>query len=124
MNKRLAAFKFIYAFFLGAVFMFGTANAVFAQTYPQRVSLDPEETHQFVGSNDNSTISAYGRYIVFGSYSSSLVPDDTNNVEDAFVHDMLTGSTTRVSLATDGTQADGGTLQPTISTNGRYVTFD
>src|SRR5262249_50166270 len=59
----------------------------------------------------------------FASYSSSLVPGDTNNLQDAFVHDMLTGSTTRVSVASDGTQADSTSFQPTISLDGRYVAF-
>lgn len=68
-------------------------------------------------------ISADGRYIAFRSYASNLVDGDTNGVEDIFVHDMLTGVTTRVSVASSGTQADNWSDYPSISADGRYVAF-
>ena len=33
------------------------------------------------------------------------------------------GNTTRVSVASDGTQANGGSFTPSISADGRYVAF-
>ena len=39
------------------------------------------------------------------------------------VHDRQTGVTTRVSVASDGTQANGDATNPTISADGQYVTY-
>jgi Tol biopolymer transport system component len=69
------------------------------------------------------SISADGRYVAFASYASNLVPGDTNGVMDVFVHDRLTGQTTRVSVASDGTQGNGESRYPSISADGRYVAF-
>ena len=41
------------------------------------------------------------------------------------MHDRETGTTTRVSVATGGTQtANGASIEPSISGDGRYVTFE
>ena len=41
-----------------------------------------------------------------------------------FLFDRLTATTTRVSVATGGTQATGGSsFAPAISSDGRYITF-
>lgn len=77
--------------------------------------------------NDNSmrpSISADGRYVAFASGASSLVSSDTNNTIDIFVHDRQTGQTTRVSVASDGTQGNDWAWWPSISADGRYVAFD
>lgn len=71
------------------------------------------------------SISEDGRYVTFQSWASNLVPNDTNgNREpDVFVRDRQTNTTTRVSIASDGTQANGRSYFPSISANGRYVAF-
>jgi Tol biopolymer transport system component len=69
-------------------------------------------------------LSVDGRYIVFESLASNLVPGDTNGVIDVFVHDRQTGRTSRVSVGNDGTQANNASVNPTISGDGRYVTFE
>lgn len=77
-------------------------------------------------ANDHSEypgISGDGRYVVFDSWASNLVSEDTNGAQDTFVHDRTTGVTTRVSVTSDGTQANGLSRYPTISTDGRYVAF-
>ena len=66
-------------------------------------------------------LSANGRYAAFSSDAPNLVPGDTNGVEDGFVRDLRTGRVERISLTSDGTQADGGTDPVAISANGRYV---
>ena len=71
-----------------------------------------------------AAISADGRYVAFLSLASNLVPGDTNGTWDVFVHDMTTGTTTRVNVASNGTQADGPSDYVRISSNGRFVTFD
>lgn len=78
-------------------------------------------------SNGNSFFSAVtpdGRYVAFNSQATNLVSGDTNPYEDIFVRDRQTGQTTRVSVASDGTQANGGSTWPQISADGRYVTFE
>lgn len=73
----------------------------------------------------NPQISANGRWIAFDSRASNLVPRDSNGVSDVFLHDTKTGKTTRVSVASAGTQVKGtfGSSAPSLSANGRYVTY-
>ena len=68
-------------------------------------------------------ISADGRWVVFESLASNLVAGDTNQW-DAFVHDLQTGTTTRVSVGTGGVQGNGDSGNPAISADGRWVAFD
>lgn len=70
-----------------------------------------------------TAISADGRIVVFLSQASNLVSGDTNNMRDVFTHDRQTGQTTRVSVASDGSQADGHSFAPVISDDGRFVAF-
>ena len=65
----------------------------------------------------NESISPDGRYIAFYSSASNLVPDDTNSALDVFVHDMLTGSMTRVSLASDGSEGNSASFTPFVLMN-------
>ncbi|MEW6742644.1 MAG: hypothetical protein AB1486_07780 [Planctomycetota bacterium] len=44
-------------------------------------------------------------------------------MSDVFLHDRLTGETTRVSVDSAGRQGDFESRDPSISTDGRYVTF-
>ncbi|MFB8791961.1 MAG: hypothetical protein U7123_24720 [Potamolinea sp.] len=56
--------------------------------------------------NENSfypSISANGNFIAYESLASNLVVGDTNNSLDIFVYDILSNSTRRVSVASDGT---------------------
>jgi Tol biopolymer transport system component len=73
--------------------------------------------------SDFPSISADGRYVAFQSNASNLVPDDTNGWSDIFVHDRQTIMTSRVSVASDGTQGNYWSWQPSISADGRYVAF-
>jgi Tol biopolymer transport system component len=68
-------------------------------------------------------ISGDGRYVAFMSAATNLVAGDTNQRDDIFVHDRATGETTLVSVATGGAQANGHSLDPSISDDGRYVAF-
>jgi uncharacterized repeat protein (TIGR01451 family) len=84
--------------------------------------VDPDGYDVF-GDNYSPSISADGRYVAFESAGNILVPDDFNFASDIFVHDRQTGLTTRVSVASDGTEADGESFTPAISADGRYVVF-
>ena len=70
------------------------------------------------------SISAEGRYVAFASLATDLVPGDSNELCDVFVHDQQTGQTTRISVASDGRQGNGDSIEPSISADGRYVAFE
>lgn len=74
-------------------------------------------------SSSYATISGDGRFVAFTSYASNLVAGDTNGTDDVFVHDRGMGTTSRASVSSDGTEADGGSSGPSISADGRYLTF-
>lgn len=60
-------------------------------------------------------ISADGRYVVFPSGASNLVFGDSNGFTDVFVRDRKAGTTERVSVASDGTQANGASFRSNIT---------
>lgn len=74
-------------------------------------------------NSHNQGMTPDGRFLVFSSLASNLVSDDTNNQTDIFVHDRLTAITERISVASDGTQADNSSHGADISDDGRYITF-
>jgi Tol biopolymer transport system component len=75
------------------------------------------------GASRNPHISSNGRFIVFESIASTLVPGDSNAALDVFRHDRITGETVRVSVATGGGQASGASTEPKISDDGSRVVF-
>ncbi len=70
-------------------------------------------------------ISGNGRFVVFVSNAVNLVPDDTNDVIDVFVHDRELGTTERINVGPAGEQSDDWTVgyYATISDDGRFVAF-
>ncbi len=70
------------------------------------------------------SVSADGRYVAFHSLAANLSGDDEAGF-DVFVRDLVAGTTTLVSRATgaDGAAGDGGSLDPSISADGRVVAF-
>ena len=70
-----------------------------------------------------SALSADGRFVAFQSDATDLVASDTNGTTDVFVHDRQTGMTERVSVASDGTQANNASSYPALSADGRFVAF-
>ncbi len=68
-------------------------------------------------------ISGDGRYVVFWSLATNLVPNDTNGQNDIFVRDLRAGRTYRVSVDSNGRQANGKSGYPAISADGRWVAF-
>ncbi|HEY3857098.1 MAG TPA: hypothetical protein VGO67_22160 [Verrucomicrobiae bacterium] len=76
------------------------------------------------GFSGEPSISTDGRYVVFSSSASDLVPNDTNNFEDIFMRDMQTGTCVLVSKDLSGAgEGNGSSYSPQISTDGRYVLF-
>lgn len=71
----------------------------------------------------NPSVSGDGRYVVFDSEAANLVANDLNQASDVFLRDTVAGTTTRVSEASDDSEGAGDSVTPSISANGRYVTF-
>jgi Tol biopolymer transport system component len=69
-------------------------------------------------------ISQDGRFVTFWCVCANLVPGDTNQQSDIFVRDRATATTTRVSVSSGGTEANGGSRLSAISADGRFVAFD
>jgi len=93
------------------------------------VSVSSGGTNSNAGGGDAS-LSADGRYVAFASLASNLVAGDDNDCpssaptcSDIFVRDVESGTTERVSVASDGSQANERSLDPDISADGRYVVF-
>ncbi|MDX2087992.1 MAG: hypothetical protein SFX73_09085 [Kofleriaceae bacterium] len=75
------------------------------------------------GPSENPKLSADGRYILFVSAASNLVPDDTNNARDAFLFDRMTDMTMRVSVGDQGQQGNAHTYYASLSSSGNAVVF-
>jgi Tol biopolymer transport system component len=75
------------------------------------------------GPSSQPAISADGRFVVFASAASNLVPGDGNGASDVFLRDRLTRTTTRVSVGHGGVQANGPSSTPAISGDGRVISF-
>lgn len=109
-------------FVLGGLFLLLAWGVAWSQV-TERVSVNS------VGgeANNASTVpstSDDGRYVAFESQADNLVAGDGNGTADVFVHDRQTGTTTRVSLHTDGTEGNRPSSDPSISSDGRYVAFE
>ena len=87
-----------------------------------RVSVDSAGTEGNFSSN-RAALSAGGRYVAFESTARNLVAGDDNGTRDIFLHDTQTGTTTRVSVDSAGTEANGDSYFPALSADGRYVVF-
>ena len=88
-----------------------------------RVSVSSSGT-QSDGHSFSCIVSGDGRYVTFDSTATNLVPGDTNAASDIFVRDTAAGTTTRVSVDSNGTQGDGNSvMRLATSDDGRYVAF-
>jgi Tol biopolymer transport system component len=72
---------------------------------------------------DAPRINANGRYALFSTAATNVVPGDTNGVFDVFLRDLWAGVTIRVSVSGTGAQGNGASSGGAISTDGRYVAF-
>ncbi|GAB4145432.1 MAG: hypothetical protein Fur0021_02700 [Candidatus Promineifilaceae bacterium] len=75
------------------------------------------------------SISFDGSRLVYTSYASNLVPNDTNSLEfvrdgmDVFLYEWASNTNRRISLSASGQQLMGNSFGGVISGNGRYVFF-
>lgn len=89
------------------------------------------------GETFRGNLSATGRFVGFRSRADNLTAGpagDTNDALDVFAHDRITGRTTRISVSSDGTEADARDVdeyvrdnkfmtRPFLSADGRYAAF-
>jgi len=83
-------------------------------------------TSGVAGGNGDSVpvdISTNGRYALFQSSASDLVPGDTNNASDVFIRDLVMGVTLLISANTNGVVGNGVSRSPAMTPDGRYVAF-
>lgn len=88
----------------------------------KRVSVS-SDGDQASGRSEYPTISADGRLVAFQSGAANLVADDANGMTDIFVHDLSAGTTERVSLSSDGGDANGNSERPSLSGDGKLIAF-
>ncbi|MCB2187321.1 MAG: VCBS repeat-containing protein [Deltaproteobacteria bacterium] len=67
--------------------------------------------------------SADGRYNVFTSVATNLLEAASNPGVNIFERDTETPGTSRISQASDGSEADGTSVMPFMTPDGRYVAF-
>ncbi len=88
------------------------------------VASDASESHpaSLAGA---PVISSDGRFVAFFSDAPDLVPNDRNGTGDVFLHDCQTGTTTRVSVATDGSEGNGASDPQSVamSSDARFIAF-
>lgn len=78
------------------------------------------------GNGDSSSpdLSPDGTCVVYASDSTNLVTIDANAKDDIFLTELSSGTTTLVSVHSDGTQANDHSDNPVASANGTVVAFD
>jgi len=90
------------------------------------VSINAAGTAAGNGASENPRITPDGRFVVFDSAASDLVPPsiDTNGKRDVFLRDLVMKTTTLISVdSTGAASATGNSFAPYISTNGVRIAF-
>jgi Tol biopolymer transport system component len=75
------------------------------------------------GESRGGQLSADGRFVLFDSFATDLVPGDINGFRDVFVRDRLTQTTTLVSVGLQGAGANGVSNASAISADGSRILF-
>jgi Tol biopolymer transport system component len=88
----------------------------------ERLSVAPDGSESN-GATFDPAISSHGDFVAYASEASNLVPDDTNETTDIFVFDRNAGLVERISVSSEGSEANGPSFDPAISSDGRYVAY-
>jgi hypothetical protein len=109
---------------LGAAFVLIPAGAAVADDdrTTKRISIGHDGS-QADGSSNAPSVSDDGRWFVYSSNATNLVPGDTNNLLDIFLYDRSTGTTELVSRGENGGSGNGRSADERISADGRFVVF-
>lgn len=123
-SVRLVSVVVLVATAVGTVLGFGSQALAGSTTFydaSPRVAGGTDQTQAMLQSPHS--LSNDGRYVVYSSGASNITAGDTNSMQDVFVRDTQDNVTTRVSVSSDGTQADSNSGLASISYSGRYVVF-
>lgn len=102
-----------------------TADVYFRDVEAGVTSLVSAGVNGTAGNNRSwaPAASADGNLVAFVSLASDIVEGDGNNAPDVFLRDRAAGTTVRLSVTPDGTDANGGSGAPAISADGRFAAF-
>jgi Tol biopolymer transport system component len=94
----------------------------------ERVSVTSDGTQLATGSSTLPAVSGDGRYIAFTSTApldgaQSTATGQDSLVRQVFLRDSVSRTTTRISRPMRGARTNGESASPSISADGRYVTF-
>ncbi|WP_395373861.1 hypothetical protein [Marinicella sp. W31] len=89
----------------------------------ERVNVNSNGDEATGGDSQSTDISGDGNLVAFSSSATNLVENDSNLNSDIFVFDRNLNTISRVSVASDGSQANGQSNSPRISRDGRFVAF-
>jgi hypothetical protein len=89
----------------------------------ERISVSSTGAQANSFSPGPASLSSTGRYVVFASAATNLVPGDTNNEIDIFIRDRKAKTTKRVSVSSNGVQPKRDSYGASVSADGRYVAF-
>ncbi len=104
----------------------GPSNDIFVRdmvTNTTKIASVHTSGAQAGNSCNNPRLNGDGSIVVWQSGSSNLINGDANGVTDIFTHNMVSGITERMSVATFGGELNAQSLRPNISKDGRYVVF-
>ncbi len=104
----------------------GSKGNIFLRNITNNITTLVSKTHD--GSIPNgisslSQISGNGKYIVFHSRATNLAPNDNNQFRDIFIFDVVNNSVQLISSSPDGSSANGDSNSPSISDDGRYISY-
>ena len=106
---------------VGVAVVFGVGQAAAVTTVRVSVSSTGAQGN---GASVFDAISTGGRFVLFDSWATNLVPGDTNGLRDVFLRDRLLGRTTRISVGPGGRQANAPSHGVAVSSDGRVVLFE
>jgi Tol biopolymer transport system component len=75
------------------------------------------------GISADPSLPAKASKVAFSSEATNLDPADTDSRSDIYVKNLTTGDIALASTSDTGVHADGASLDPQLSANGRFVTF-
>lgn len=88
------------------------------------VSVNQAGSASDIGSSRMPAMTPDGRFVAFISSAPDLVANDTNNLDDVFVRDLVSGSTSLASVRPAGQEKLPLYLTPpVVSADGRYVAY-
>ncbi|MDP2836420.1 MAG: hypothetical protein Q8N97_05510 [Methanobacteriaceae archaeon] len=114
MYKKILVLLLIFTLFLQWNGPVGAAN----DTLLESISSSGNQSNSF---SYESMVSGNGRYLTFSSDANNLVNGDNNGITDVYIRDLEHNNTECISRSSSGSLIGG--YSPSISGDGRYVTF-